>query len=82
MALSIDILSLKLKHKTLLRDISLELVADHLTLIIGHNGADKSTLLKTSSGDLAPTHGSSKLNGKVSQYMITAIVSCLSGAQS
>ncbi len=67
MTLSIDTLSLKINHKTLLNDISLELPANQLTLVIGPNGAGKSTLLKLCSGDLEPTHGSIQLNGRALQ---------------
>jgi iron complex transport system ATP-binding protein len=57
-------LTVTVKDKYLIRDISIEVYPGEIHAVIGPNGAGKSTLLKALSGDLKPEHGSVLMNGK------------------
>ncbi|CAN1209708.1 Teichoic-acid-transporting ATPase [Tumidithrix helvetica PCC 7403] len=52
-----------------LNDISFEIKLKHRVGIIGPNGSGKSTLLKILTGNLPPTSGSIKINGKISAML-------------
>ncbi|MEZ5306471.1 MAG: heme ABC transporter ATP-binding protein [Pyrinomonadaceae bacterium] len=49
--------------KTILKDISLDVVPGEITAIVGANGAGKSSLLRILSGERAPTYGRVTLDG-------------------
>lgn len=54
------------KHsKTLVKDVSLTAHAHQISTIIGANGAGKSSLIKTVTGDMPITQGSIEFNGDV-----------------
>ncbi len=50
-------LTVKIKNKYLLDDVSFEAYAGEIVVILGANGAGKSTLLKTLSGEIKPNDG-------------------------
>lgn len=52
-----------------LRDISLEIQQGEKVALIGRNGAGKSTLLRLISGQVQPTRGQIKVNGKLQALM-------------
>lgn len=52
-----------------LKDININIKKGSKVALVGRNGAGKSTLLKIISGNLAPTSGKVKINGKVSALM-------------
>lgn len=52
-----------------LKDINLEIKKGEKLGIIGRNGAGKSTLLKIITGNITPTSGEVRLNGKVSALL-------------
>ncbi len=52
-----------------LHNINIDINKGDVVGIIGRNGAGKSTLLKILTGVLTPTHGSYKINGKVSALL-------------
>ncbi len=55
--LSLENIFLSIKAKTILQDISLQLMADEIVTLIGPNGAGKSTLLRIILGLQAPSKG-------------------------
>jgi iron complex transport system ATP-binding protein len=50
--------------RRLVADIDLELCAGRLVCLVGPNGAGKSTLLRLISGEIAPSEGSVRLDGR------------------
>jgi iron complex transport system ATP-binding protein len=59
-----DQVSLAIRHKWLLRDVSLALEPGEVVALVGPNGAGKSSLLRTLAGDVAPTGGRVLLDGR------------------
>ena len=55
------------KHKTVVKDINLELKSGQLTCLLGPNGAGKSTLIRTISGVQKPIAGETYLSQKLIQ---------------
>lgn len=55
-------ISLKIKSKQILNDISCNFDQGKMHLILGSNGAGKSTLIKIISGELKPSEGEVKMN--------------------
>jgi iron complex transport system ATP-binding protein len=53
--------------RRIISDCNLELRAGELTVVIGPNGAGKSTLLKLLTGDLVPSKGNIRFDGRVLQ---------------
>jgi ABC-type polysaccharide/polyol phosphate transport system ATPase subunit len=49
-----------------LRDVSFEIRGGESVAIIGHNGSGKSTTLRIAAGVLRPTHGTARVEGRVS----------------
>jgi iron complex transport system ATP-binding protein len=67
-----DKLTVKVGKKKLLDDISLRINPGELVAVIGPNGAGKSTLLKCLCGEMIPTSGVAKMNGKaISEWAIS-----------
>lgn len=62
MTLSINNLSVRIAHKDILHDLSIDFAAGKRTAIIGPNGAGKSTLLKTAAGLRTDYTGSVQLD--------------------
>jgi iron complex transport system ATP-binding protein len=62
--LEIDSLSVRRAGKALLDGISLSFGKGEAVALVGPNGAGKTTLLRVLSGELAPSAGMVKLNGK------------------
>jgi phospholipid/cholesterol/gamma-HCH transport system ATP-binding protein len=56
--------SLAFDEKVILRDVSFELLAGHLKIILGASGAGKSTILKLILGFLRPDAGTVSVHGK------------------
>ncbi len=54
MSLSVNTLSVQLKGKAILRDISAAFPAGKITVLLGPNGAGKTTLLRTLAGLIKP----------------------------
>ena len=52
-----------------IRDINLDIMKGERVGIVGHNGAGKSTLLKVICGNLAPTEGEAKVDGRIQALM-------------
>ncbi|NIH87111.1 ABC transporter ATP-binding protein [Amycolatopsis granulosa] len=61
--LTIDSLTVRLGHRTVVDALSATLPPGEISLILGHNGAGKSTLLRTVAGLLRPAGGSIALDG-------------------
>jgi len=55
--LLLESVSLHIDGRTLLRDVSLQIAGDGVTVILGPNGAGKTLLMKLCHGLLAPTRG-------------------------
>lgn len=70
-----ELLNFRKRHKyysthTALKKINLEIEKGTFLGIIGKNGAGKSTLLKILSGELAPTTGSTTINGTLAMLQL------------
>jgi iron complex transport system ATP-binding protein len=63
MALEVQNVSVAVGRKTLIQDITLSVVPGRLTVILGANGAGKSTMLSVLAGDIAPSGGDAHLDG-------------------
>ncbi|SOD98187.1 heme ABC transporter ATP-binding protein [Caenispirillum bisanense] len=63
MTLHLDRVSLRLRGKALVEDVTCAPRPGRVTVILGANGAGKSTLLRLMAGDLAPTAGSATFAG-------------------
>lgn len=57
-------LSLAIRNKWLLRDVSLTVEPGEVVALVGPNGAGKSSLLRVLAGDVVPTSGRVLLDGK------------------
>ena len=57
MSIKTNSITYKVSNKTILKDISLEILNGEIFTIIGPNGSGKSTFLKIISGDIKPTKG-------------------------
>jgi iron complex transport system ATP-binding protein len=57
-------ISVEIRSKKLLDDISLQMRGGEILAVVGQNGAGKSTLRKVLCGDLPPTGGAVTMNGK------------------
>jgi len=64
MTFTIDCLTLKRNHRTVLRDVSLRLVPGEILGVLGPNGAGKSTLLAALAGELTCQAGKVMLDAK------------------
>lgn len=62
--LTVDKVTVKVGKKILLDNISLQVKAGEFLAVIGPNGAGKSTLLKSLCGEMQPTSGEIKINGR------------------
>lgn len=60
-----DHISVTLKNRDILRDVSLTIAPGRFTAVVGANGAGKSTLLRVLSGELRATQGAVSINGNV-----------------
>lgn len=67
--LSANDLSYSIGKKTLLHAASLDIHPGEVTVILGPNGAGKSTFMKLVCGDLRPSTGHIKLDGKAIEYL-------------
>jgi iron complex transport system ATP-binding protein len=63
-ALDARSLSIAVRGKVLIRDITLSIHAGETVALVGANGAGKSTLLRALSGELSATSGSVRLRGR------------------
>ena len=86
MSIELKKISYKIKNKTILKDVNLELKIGKISSLIGPNGAGKSTLVNLISGDMKPTKGEIYYNNtnieKVSLVKRAEIRSVLSQSQS
>lgn len=60
-------LSVTLRGRVLLRDITVSIPCGSLVAVIGPNGAGKSTLLRALTGDIAPSRGTVTMAGRLLQ---------------
>lgn len=56
-------ISKKYDHEYVLRDISLQLYENEITILVGHNGCGKTTLIQLICGQLFPTSGYITIDG-------------------
>jgi iron complex transport system ATP-binding protein len=63
MALTLENVSFAVGRKTLIEGVTLSVLPGKLTVILGANGAGKSTMLSVLAGDLAPSTGEAHLDG-------------------
>ncbi len=64
MNLQIDAIRFARRNRTILDGLTFTLVPGEVLAIVGPNGAGKSTLLQIMAGDLAPTSGEVRLDGR------------------
>ena len=62
-ALRTDGVTVEIRGRTILRDVSMAVADGERVALVGPNGAGKSTLLRVLAGTLAPTAGHVELNG-------------------
>ncbi|PJX22219.1 heme ABC transporter ATP-binding protein [Advenella sp. S44] len=62
--IKVDNVTLAIRDKTLLKNVSLSCGAQTITALCGPNGAGKSTLLSVLAGDMSPDYGSVELLGR------------------
>jgi iron complex transport system ATP-binding protein len=62
--LQLDRVSVAIRSKHLLREVSLTVEPGEVLVLVGPNGAGKSTLLRVLAGDVVPTSGQALLDGK------------------
>lgn len=56
-------ISVKVKGREILRDVTVRILPGRLTAVVGANGAGKSTLLRVLSGELRASRGTVSING-------------------
>ncbi|MBS0534013.1 MAG: heme ABC transporter ATP-binding protein [Proteobacteria bacterium] len=66
-ALDVEALSVRVSQKRLLDEVSFNVAPGETIAIIGPNGAGKSTLLRALSGEIAPSGGAVRLQGRPPQ---------------
>lgn len=64
MTLQVDRLSIEIKNKTLVQDVSLRVEPGQVLTLLGPNGAGKSSLLKAMTGEYRASAGQVVLNGR------------------
>jgi iron complex transport system ATP-binding protein len=64
MALTLDAVSVVVGKARLIERVSFSVTPGRLTVILGANGAGKSTALAVAAGDLRPTQGNASLDGR------------------
>lgn len=64
MSLRLERVSFRVRGKMLVEDITLAPRPGRLTVVLGANGAGKSTLLRLLSGEIAPSGGEARLDGR------------------
>ena len=57
-------ISVTLGQKQILKDVSIHIHCGHLTVLIGKNGAGKSTMMKIITGYIRPDHGTVRVCGQ------------------
>lgn len=57
-------ITVRIDGKTLVQDVSMDLEPGRFSVILGKNGAGKSTFLKALTGDLIPVHGTVLVEGR------------------
>ncbi len=62
--LEIDQLSVEIDHQTLVDAVSFSVAPGEVLSVIGPNGAGKTTLLRAITGDLSPSSGQLRFNGR------------------
>lgn len=67
MNLSLNGISVKYSHKTVLKSVTTEFASGQIHMLLGENGAGKSTLTKIICGDILPTEGQIFINGTETQ---------------
>ena len=67
MNLSLNGISVKYSHKTVLKSVTTEFASGQIHMLLGENGAGKSTLTKIICGDILPTEGKIFINGTETQ---------------
>ncbi|WP_417841010.1 heme ABC transporter ATP-binding protein [Terasakiella sp.] len=77
--LQAEYITLRLGNREVVKDVSLSVQRGQLVALIGPNGAGKSSLLRLLSGELAPTSGEVKLNGKALTDWCRKALACRRG---
>jgi iron complex transport system ATP-binding protein len=67
--LEIDDLEVRVRGRTLLEGFSLTLAEGDLVALVGPNGAGKTTVLRAAVGQVVPTRGSVKLDGREVRHL-------------
>jgi iron complex transport system ATP-binding protein len=61
--IALDHVTVRVRGKALLDDVSLAIASGEVVAVVGPNGAGKSTLLRVAAGDLAPASGTVAMGG-------------------